>query len=457
MTEQDLVTCHCIIGHPSKPKFLVIKHKKGWAPPVLMFEPGFIDYRAEMISFGMMQKYGLNTRVLRPLMATPRYHCVELELPEQAQNEGLRAVWVDIDDYSKFRGVRDGKKDIFEDWLKQAAKREVPAQRSPWQQAGWFDKADAWIREQFAEMDIKVTGEVQQYRVGWNASCLLTVPTEKGRYFFKAAYAKPPAEARLTKALSAAWPEHVISPLAVHEENNWMLNADYTREGTLRPGPEVVPDFASAMAKIQIAAAENLEHWKQLGCPQHGLDYLDENIAQKDQFLPHFLVGENRLTDAELRQFARALEQCMQACDQLKTLELPDTLVHRDFRVDNLVRQGDSSFITDWADTVIGQPFFLLDHFYMGQTSELLAMDAVDATAQAVKEAYLAGWEHRLSPEKVQQAFQLAHGLFPLWRLCHAFEEIGWVETDSPRYWHFQSLVQLLARNMIASSQQSPD
>ena len=35
MNQPELATCHCIISHPSKPKFLVIKHSDRWAPPTV--------------------------------------------------------------------------------------------------------------------------------------------------------------------------------------------------------------------------------------------------------------------------------------------------------------------------------------------------------------------------------------------------------------------------------------
>ena len=39
MDQQELATCHCIIPHPSKPKFLAVKHSDRWSPPIVMFPP----------------------------------------------------------------------------------------------------------------------------------------------------------------------------------------------------------------------------------------------------------------------------------------------------------------------------------------------------------------------------------------------------------------------------------
>ena len=39
MNQQELATCHCIISHPSKPKFLSVKHSDDWSPPIVRFPP----------------------------------------------------------------------------------------------------------------------------------------------------------------------------------------------------------------------------------------------------------------------------------------------------------------------------------------------------------------------------------------------------------------------------------
>lgn len=446
MTEQDLVTCHCIIGHPNKPKFLVVKHKTNWAPPVLQYEPGPIDYRADMVSFGMLNKYGLKTRVLRPLVETPRYHCIELELPEQALDDQFRAVWVDIDDYSKFRGARGGKRDIFEDWLIQKTRGEVPPQRTPWQKAGWFDTADGWIRDRLEQEGIEVLGEVLQYRVGWNASCLLAAPTSSGTFYFKAAYAKPPAEAVLTRELAELWPQQVVRPTAVDEENNWMLNRDYARKGSLRPDHETLPVFASTLARLQLESAAHLEKWNELGCPDHGLDYVMRMMDQKDDFLPHFQAGEKSLSDDELRLFAKALSEAARQCSKLREIGIPDTLVHQDFRIDNLVLEGGDHYITDWAGAVTGHPFFALGRMYSGDEQPTQKLDS-----EAVKQAYLRAFGEFGSGEELEQAFKITLALFPFWRMCHALDEIAWTEKNSPRYWYFQALMQVLARDLISA------
>ena len=80
MNEVELATCHCIISHPSKPKFMVVKHSTGWMPPTVRFPAaGYVGSKAQMIAAGIMNKYGLKVTVLRHLVETANSHYIELE------------------------------------------------------------------------------------------------------------------------------------------------------------------------------------------------------------------------------------------------------------------------------------------------------------------------------------------------------------------------------------------
>ena len=112
MNQQELATCHCIISHPSKPKFLVIRHDDRWSPPMFGIPAGGpMSAKAPMINENMWEKYGLRTRVLRHWVALPNYHCVELELQPDGWTRRLDAVWVGLAEYGKFRRSTAGSFD----------------------------------------------------------------------------------------------------------------------------------------------------------------------------------------------------------------------------------------------------------------------------------------------------------------------------------------------------------
>lgn len=463
MTEQELATCHCIIGHPHKAKFLVIKHQSGWMVPTLKFPPAAMDFRAGMISQGVQRKYGIATGVLRTLVNTPLYHCIELEVRKGSGSKNLKAVWFDREQYEKLRTAGDVSHDPFDQWLREKEQGIVPDLRPAWEIPGWFQQADHWIHFQADAIGLQVTGSVEQYKAGWNHSCLLSVSASEGKLFFKAACASPPGEAALTMALAEKWPEHVFRPLAVDCERNWLLQRDWYQGGKIAPELHLLPEFARVLAKIQVESMDCKDAWRELGCPVHDLGYLLEWIKRKDELLPSLLEGPDRLSELEVSMMVLALDAYADACQQLLELDIPTALVHTDFRQSNLVERQGSLRIFNWAGAVIGHPFMALDYFN-SQRARFDSGNAVyspedkvsEALAQEIDSAYLEGFLAFAPMEKLEQAWALTCSLFPLWHLYRVQEAIVWAEKDCGRYSVLARQLKHNARQLIATKEGTP-
>ncbi len=462
MTEQELATCHCIIGHPSKAKFLAIRHRTGWSVPTLKFPPGSVDYRPAMITEGMKHKYGLHTRVLRPLLGTPRYHCLELELPKEGSSKKLNAVWVDREQYLKFRNEGIGMLDPFDQWLQEREQGIVPALRPAWQIPGWFKQADHWIHFQAEKLGLQVTGSLQQFRVGWNASCLLRLPTSEGALFLKAGYAKPPGEAAITLVLADNWPQYIIRPLAVDRERNWLLNRDLSQGGKASPDCSLLPEFARALAKIQVGSLDCENDWRALGCPLHDLDYLLDGIGHRNRLLPYFLEGPEQLNELDVAKWEVALAAYADTCQQLLDFGIPAMLIHNDFHDDNLVLLDGTFRIIDWSDVVIGHPFMALGHInsiranLQAENTNYAPESLVsEALFSEVISAYLTEFLAFAPMERLKQAWALACSLLPLWKLYSISAELSWAEKDSPRHAMLVAELQRAARKLIATAEEN--
>jgi len=461
MTEQEVATCHCIIGHPGKAKFLAIRHQTGWTVPTLKFPPGPLDFRAAMITEGMQVKYGLNARVLRLLVSTPRYHCIELELFQGSGGKKLDAVWVDREQYQEFRSERNDSSDPFDQWLQERERAIVPALRSAWQNPGWFKQADHWIHFQAEKLGLQVTGSVQQFRVGRDTSCLLRAPTSEGKLLFKAGYAKPPGEAALTPFLAERWPQHIVRPLAVDLERNWLLTRDLHDGGVVSPDFSLLPKFARVLAAIQVEGMECADHLKALGCPVRDLHYLLQWMEHKDELLSCLQAGPDSLSEREAVQISPALSAFANSCRQLLEFGIPAALVHNDFRSGNLAVDGESLRIFNWSDAVIAHPFMTLEHVNSSRVSfhsEHAAHTPEDPTgAPIVREtiaAYLDCFVAFAARKKLDQAWTLASSLFPLWSLFRVHEKLDWTEKNTPGYEVLATQLKRNARKLISASQQ---
>jgi hypothetical protein len=435
MTQADNVPCQFIIGHPEQAKFLTIKHSDSWALPKLKMPQGRVDYKARLMTQRVKLKYGLDTRVVRPLVSTPLYHCFELELVSKGSSKNLQAVWVDREQYLQFRNKRMVDFDPFDDWLTEREKAVVPEFRPQWQIPGWTGKANHWIQFQLDKLSIQTTGTVQQFRVGWTASCLLRVLTSEGLVYFKAGYLKPPYEAAVTALLAQKWPEHVNPPLAVNSAQNWMLNHNFRAEGEGPPGADLFAQFVRALGRIQLGSVDCMDELVALDCPLHNLDYLLDQIENRQALIPLLKIGEQPLSESELQKFMQWLPGLAADCNELKELAIPDMLIHTDFRDDNMVLQDDCHRILDWADVVIGHPFFSLEKVLshrLRSTGESKGRYSDETISDELKDsictAYLESFVQFAPMEKLQQALLLTQKLFPLWRFCIRKYELNWVE-----------------------------
>ncbi|HEY5629548.1 MAG TPA: hypothetical protein VIR16_08565, partial [Candidatus Limnocylindrales bacterium] len=80
-----------------------------------------------------------------------------------------------------------------------------------------INEAQAWIADRLRELGFEAVGPVEQVRVRpW--SLVLSVPTDRGRVFFKANEPAFRHEGALETLLAARFPDVVPAPLAVDPE-----------------------------------------------------------------------------------------------------------------------------------------------------------------------------------------------------------------------------------------------
>lgn len=457
MNQPELATCHCIISHPSKPKFLVIKHSDRWAPPTVGIRAeGPMSAKAKIITDGVQQKYGLKTRALRHWVSLPKYHCVELEMPSGVTTRKIQAVWVGSKEYAEYRSSAPGSFDPFEAWLKQAEAGHPGPQR-PWERAGWFDGAANWMLHELDRAGVQVTGSVEQFMAFRLASCVLRVRTAEGDMYLKAGLPQQPLEARLTRAVARRWPDRVPAPLAVDERQNWMLSRDYEAAGMqLQFGD--YPSIARAVATLQVESMSELQNWHGLGCPTVGPGEL-VTFAEDPGRLSVILGkgGENALDESELDRLLQLAGAWKAAGQALADLPLPNALLHDDLWYPNLYRREGGFWITDWSGAMIGHPFFsvlkLLRFRALWQGAQATLPDGDEACAnltEAIVAEYLEPFAHFDTAERLREALALARQLEGPWRLLKWTRAIEREEHGGFHYQRIARTMRRIARELLA-------
>lgn len=456
----DAFPCHCIIAHPDKPKFLVIRHTDRWAPPILQVPgEGALMYKPATINDGMMQKYNLRTTVLRIVMEASNYALVELELHASSKRE-MQAVWVGLEEYAQFRRSEGGDSDPLEQWLRDRERDTVSSRRPPWLHRGWYREAESWMSNQLLKHGIQTTGSVQQFKAGWPSACLLNVATLQGDVFFKATYDKAPGEARLTQMLAEHWPDLVVKPLAVAQGRNWMLSRDFKMKGDNRPPVDSYTEFAQSMGKFQVEAMDRLDDWREMGCAVMDHGYLINDDGRLEQLLgqvePQLREDPMPFGPQELGHLRDAIAAAGDASRALSDFEIPDSLTHLDFRPDNFFLEDGKCRVMDWADVAISHPFMMLcqtlDFFESYKTGERQSLNVqpVEETQKgAMEAAYLSAFSDLLPEDKLLDAFEQARAVFPLFWFLYLASQACIIEARTPQWNNINSLLKKKAMRLI--------
>jgi hypothetical protein len=457
MNPQEWATCHCIISHPAKAKFLVVQHADRWSTPFIRLPAaGPMALKGKLITDTLRDAYGLRTTVLRQWMATPKYHCVELELSSEAATRRLKAVWVGREEYRKFRNPALQDADPFDAWLRQRESGDAVPLR-PWERPGWLRRASGWLQHELDRHAIQVTGSVEQYTAFRHSSSVLRVPTAEGYYYLKAGLAQPPLEAQLTAALAARWPDWVPEPLAVNAAENWMLSGDY-RAGAEELAFADYPAIAGDLAALQAASAVDLEPWLALGCPKVGMAQLLAFVLEPDALSG--VLGEGggiALGEPDLARLRARAADWPSRCQALAELGLPDTLLHADLWYANLQRRPGGYWITDWSGAVVGQPFFALLKLLRyralwqpGQPSLPAAEAGGDALAEAIEARYLQAFTGIHGERRLREGLAQARGLDGAWSLLKWKRALDFEAPGSFPYQRVARKLQQIARELIA-------
>ena len=138
--------------------------------------------RCPRMNFDEEAKQSDHIVVLEPLGPTP-------PLPARGQ-------WIGLADLAERTLAIPNQRPEIEACLREETSGVPPRLRQPWASRGWFQSAEAWIKEQLARLDITLTAPIEQLR-NWGISTILVADTSAGNVYFKAI---PPRIGRQSEA-----------------------------------------------------------------------------------------------------------------------------------------------------------------------------------------------------------------------------------------------------------------
>ena len=310
--------------------------------------------------------------------------------------------WVPITELSGSMGLHPGHCEVLRLWSANHGNGNCSG-RLPWRCRGWFTAATAWATAELRKLGIKTTGPAEQ--LAFRArSCLLRLPTTHGWVYLKASSPAQAHEPALTRLLAQWFPGQVPAVLACDTAKAWMLTSDFGALRRPQGTEETVATFYSVaehVARIQREAAGNAADIAATGCPDHRLDRLPMLF---EELLSDEHVQSEELTSDESARLRQLIPMVARRCTHLASFGIPETLVHHDLWRGNFRATSSGTLLFDWADSVLGHPFFQLDILLRDLTT---ALNSEQATA-TVTDAYLSAWTERDSAASLREGAALA-------------------------------------------------
>jgi hypothetical protein len=369
-----------------------------------------------------------------PILSVPRWSRTAQEI--QAEAEGILRIPLVILDVFEPLGGRSGfvlaepfrpygarlrldglqwaRPDTFTNRELTAVERSaVVASMTPHQASGGPLARCGWMQEVLDWLSQETGGahKIDEF-IQLNASAqsvLVHLRTWRGPdYWLKAIAPSFGLEYRFTVELVRLFPQFLPRVIAFRDDWNALLMQD---EGVHLDNPhmctpEVIERLGARLAQLQIVSTEHVEEMLAAGF----VDMRERSIRtemrgaipalERAMSLQDF-DGVPRFSRKKLNNICFEVEDL---CDLVEALPIPNSLIHNDLHLENiLVGKTDCVFI-DWAQPGIGNPLLAFEQL----RSQFADRPSLHAT---LKMAYSAGLESVVSSEQIERALAIVPAL----------------------------------------------
>jgi hypothetical protein len=352
-----------------------------------------------------------------------------------------------------WHSVNDVNNDELEDEERSIVQRllsEGRTGRGPFSRLNWIDEVLDWIR---AAADIdksQLTREIRQLNASAD-STLIRVDIEAAPCFwFKASGGPNAPEGPITRALTELFPEFLPELVAFHPEwNAWLMkDAGYPvgDQGELRP--RQAEDVIRRLAELQSTSVQHVDTLLSHGCQDHRMSALRTTMPQLVPYLEEAMAARSidmgpQVAAARLREVAKLIED---ASFTLEGLGIPDTLIHSDIDLSNILSGKRGCIFTDWAQAGVGNPIVTFEQLRVQFSHEQNHASRIPRLTKIYQNA----WRRVLPDCNFECAFTLA----PLISIAsYACSRREWVTSEQRRGRHSQSYARALARQLDREAQ----
>jgi len=435
---------YLLIPHPTEPQLLLLSDDGGYTLP--RYETSEAHYWQTVAPVNQLanQHLGLKLTTLRCLKTAfddgkiSMFYAMDgSHIPaDWTLPEG--AIWVTHDTLDDLPAEQ---KTVVDEWFQWQSDTNLI--KTEWYRPGWFDKAAAWMEEQFDDRGILMTAPIEQVR-SWERSAILRAQTSFGQYYFKALPSMFRHEPSLVKWLAFTYPDDFPKPLLVDGWRRWLLMPDYgskTLDAVL--DIDIWEAALRHFAELQNSLSVRISDLIGLGCPDRRLYRLAEAVEPLLMSSAESLSGSSiKFTDDEMVLLRARIPEFRQACADLAAYSIPPSLEHGDFWAGQVVINGDKSIFIDWSDCSVSHPFFSL---YFLTDADIQLPDVPNAR-ERLRDAYLQLWSAYEPLPKLVEAYDLAMKLAPL---HHILIYQRHILPQMQNQWEMNNMVPFYLRRLI--------
>lgn len=266
-----------------------------------------------------------------------------------------------------------------------------------WYRPGWFGATCSMLGELLAGIDATPVGPFVQQK-HWGICAILSVDTDRGRFWFKQVPQFMAHEGRLTQWIAVRRPGLVPDVVALGDD--WSLTRNFPSPISWSERNEQRPSPYGLLAGLQIEVGKDgcASDLLDLGCVDRRLDAIVDELRD--------LGSRPDLIDDDIRRrLAGALPMVEERAAELAAA-LPawasTSLVHGDLHNGNWSQYDDGSWlIFDWTDGAVSHPF--MDMGVLPTKDPALRSQWLDE--------YLGPWRDELGGAAVDEAWRLAEPL----------------------------------------------
>lgn len=295
----------------------------------------------------------------------------------------------------------------------------------PWSDPDWFASKCRWVVDMFGAVE-----NIEQVRVNLTGA-VIKIQAPRGSYFLKALPSFFAHEASLMTLLDKQFPGFCPTVLPFHPDDRTHITGAI--EGRALRSIDNADEWRSALktlARKQIGALVAIEGMASTGTPVQSFPEFAVTINESIARLVILQSGAvNELNAAELKRIQELTVLCLQDCESLREISLPDTIVHGDLNESNIFVGPRGTTLIDWSYARIGHPFFIVGYFPFVADGNQHRLHSVQSS---LKQAYLEEWCHYDSPRQLLRGLDAALRLSWVATAVHVSKYIQILQADEP-------------------------